>query len=307
MDIDVLKTFVAVAECGGFSKAEERVHRTQSTISQQIARLEKELGVVLFDRRNRTVRLSDPGERYLGYARRIVALDREARTVVGRDGEVTVVRLGVAEDFAAVGLPEVLGRFAAANPAIRLEVLSAPSEALRGYRDGGRIDLSIAHELDTPNDALGFGSEKLSWIGDRFSLNYRERPVPLVVYPQGCAYRNRAISTLEAAGIDWRIAYEIPHWSGIRSAVQSGLGVTVLKKDSIADIPDVRALDLADGLPDIADVYLTLRARETPCRGVFERMAAAIAGVVFTQEGAGVVFTQEGYGAHRDVAGLAGT
>lgn len=292
MDIDVLKTFIAVAESGGFAKAEARVHRTQSTISQQIARLERELGVALFDRRARGARLSGPGQRYLGYARRIVALDTEARSVVGRDGATVIVRLGVAEDFAAVHLPEFLGRFAAANPTVRLEVLSAPSRAVQDDLLNGRIDLSITHELDPPRDALASHAEKLAWVGKRSAW---EEPVPLVVYPQGCAYRNRAISTLEAAGMDWRIAYEIPHLLGIRSALENGLGVSVLERRSFVDRRGLH--DLADdaALPALDDAFLTLRARETPCRGIYKTMADAIVRDIFPPaEGADVALFHYG-------------
>lgn len=137
MDFELLRTLIAVAESGGFTKAEARIHRTQSTISQQIARLEHHVGRRLLERNTRTVTLTDYGERYLAYARRILELEEEARTVLRAGQKIAFVRVGIPEDFAEFKLPALLRDFAIRQRDIRLEIVSAPSFELRTRLEGG--------------------------------------------------------------------------------------------------------------------------------------------------------------------------
>src|SRR5437016_3977643 len=111
LDLDLLRSFVSVVDAGGFTRAGERVHRTQSTVSQQIKRLEDSLGRELLHRNGKSVALTEEGERLISYARRILSLAEEAREVVARPESDGVVRLGVTEDFAAYQLAEMLSDF----------------------------------------------------------------------------------------------------------------------------------------------------------------------------------------------------
>ena len=122
MDIELLRSFVSVVDAGGFTRAGERVHRTQSTVSQQIKRLEDMLGRPLLERNGKQATLTEEGERLISYARRILALEQEARDVVARPVVDGVVRLGIPEDFAAYRLPELLYDFKRARPTLRLDV-----------------------------------------------------------------------------------------------------------------------------------------------------------------------------------------
>src|SRR6201988_4255161 len=104
LDLELLKSFISVVEAGGFTRAGERVHRTQSTVSQQIRRLEEDLGQTLLNRSGKDVTPTEAGERLLSYARRLLSLAEEARDVVGRPGHEGAVRIGIPEDFAAYRL-----------------------------------------------------------------------------------------------------------------------------------------------------------------------------------------------------------
>ena len=108
LDIDLLRSFVSVVDTGGFTRAGERVHRTQSTVSQQIRRLEDTLGYPLLHRTGKQATPTEQGERLVSYARRILALEQEALDVVARPGSEGVLRLGMPEDFAAYRLTELL-------------------------------------------------------------------------------------------------------------------------------------------------------------------------------------------------------
>src|SRR6201996_3674874 len=120
LDLELLKSFVSVVDAGGFTRAGERVHRTQSTVSQQIKRLEDDLGQILLNRNGKDVTPTEAGERLMSYARRLLSLAEEARDVVARPGHEGAVRIGIPEDFAAYRLAKVLAGFSRAHPNLRL-------------------------------------------------------------------------------------------------------------------------------------------------------------------------------------------
>ena len=154
MDIDLLRSFVSVVDAGGFTKASERVHRTQSTVSQQIKRLEDQLGRPLLQRNGKQATLTEEGERLLSYARRILALEQEARDVVARPMADGVVRLGIPEDFAAYRLAELLSDFVRARPTLRLDVSSGRSVAQKRALSSSSGGQSITAALATAKAAL---------------------------------------------------------------------------------------------------------------------------------------------------------
>jgi DNA-binding transcriptional LysR family regulator len=259
LDLDLLRSFVSVVDAGGFTRAGERVHRTQSTVSQQIRRLEENCGRPLLARNGKRVALTEEGERLLSYARRILALAEEAHHVVARPAGDGVVRLGLPEDFAANRLAEVLVRFMRSRPGLRLDVRCELSVRLRSDLERGELDL-ILFKRDA-GEAGGIASwpEHLRWVASRSrALDLRRDPVPLVVFPQGCLYRNRAIHALEAAGRTWHIAYTSPNFSGIQAAVAVGFGVSILPQ--IAIRAEHRVLGAKDGFGRVPSTELALLA-----------------------------------------------
>src|ERR1700732_1643882 len=125
MEFELLRSFVAVAECGGFHRAAERLNLTQSTVSQQIKRLELETKRPLFRRTTRSVALTDDGEMLLGDARRLLQLEEAARHRLAAPRLSGTVRLGVVEEVAGGSLPSALRRFAKLHPGVKLEGQSA--------------------------------------------------------------------------------------------------------------------------------------------------------------------------------------
>ena len=143
LDLELLRSFVSVVDAGGFTRAGERVHRTQSTVSQQIKRLEDSFGRALLQRSGKRVSLTDEGERLLSYARRLLALAAEARDVVAKPASDGVVRLGIPEDFAAHRLAQMLSRHRRARPSLRLDVRCDISTELRAALERGEIDVAL--------------------------------------------------------------------------------------------------------------------------------------------------------------------
>src|ERR1700726_1178721 len=124
-DLELLRSFVSVVDSGGFTRAGERVHRTQSPVSQQIKRLEDDLGQPLLNRTGKDVTPTEAGERLLSYARRLLSLAEEARDVLSRSGNEGAIRLGVPEDFAAYRLGEFLAGVFGGAPRPRPRVRAA--------------------------------------------------------------------------------------------------------------------------------------------------------------------------------------
>jgi DNA-binding transcriptional LysR family regulator len=280
LDLDLLRSFVSVVDAGGFTRAGERVHRTQSTVSQQIRRLEDELGRELVHRNGRQATPTEEGERLLSYARRILALAEEARDVVARPSGEGVVRLGIPEDFAAYRLAELLSAFARARPGLRLDVRCGLSARLARELERGELDLAL-FKRDAADGAtrpaIARWPERLHWVASRrhpvahvppkWSPVRRQGPapmddhtyaVPLAVFEQGCLYRNRAIHALEAAGRAWHVAYTSQNLPGIQAAVSAGLGVSILP--DVAILAEHRVLGRRDGFPPISNTELVLVA-----------------------------------------------
>ncbi|MBK4717267.1 LysR family transcriptional regulator [Azospirillum sp. YIM DDC1] len=256
MDLGLLRTFVSVVDAGGFTRAGERVHKTQSTVSQQIRRLEEQVGLPLLDRNSRAVALTDDGERLLGYARRLLALNDEANAVLSGRPAAEVVRLGVPEDYAVERLPRLLADFARANRRLRLDVRCDLSVRLRADVECGDLDIALVKQEPGRPGALRAWREPLCWVGPAVEDLHRDDPLPLVLFPQGCVYRNRAVHELERAGRRWRVAYSSPNHAGVRAAVSGGLGVSVLPHSALP--AGARFLGVADGLPALPETELAL-------------------------------------------------
>src|SRR5689334_19587036 len=259
LDIDLLRSFVSVVDAGGFTRAGERVHRTQSTVSQQIRRLEDTLGRELLHRNGKQATPTEEGERLLSYARRILALAEEARDVVARPAGDGVVRLGIPEDFAAYRLAELLSGFARTRPGLRLDVRCGLSVRLARDLERGELDLALYKRDVGEGDAIARWPERLHWVtSKRHPIDARGGSVPLAVFEQGCLYRERIIHALEAADRAWHVAYTSPNLPGIQAAVSAGLGLSILPDVAILD--SHRVLGRRDGLPPIPATELALVA-----------------------------------------------
>jgi DNA-binding transcriptional LysR family regulator len=274
LDLDLLRCFVSVVDAGGFTRAGERIHRTQSTVSQQVRRLEESVGRTLLHRSGQRVVPTEDGERLLGYARRMLAIEAEARDVLSRR-EASVVRLGLPEDFAARRLAEILSEFAAARPSVRLDVRCELSVRLRELFERGDLDVALMKRDPGAEGALGRWAERLRWVAGPGCPPLRPgEPVPLVVFQQGCLYRDRAVHALEAAGRDWRIAYSSPNTVGVQAAVATGLGIGVLPEGPATE--GLVPLGPESGLPPLPGTELVLMcapAAPEPARELARRVA----------------------------------
>lgn len=255
---DLLRTFVAVVEAGGFARAAGRLMRGQSAVSLQIKRLEDSLGVRLLERSPRSLVLTAEGEMILDHARRLLALHDELVARVAEPELSGIVRLGAPEDFATSHLPAVLSRFARAHPGVALDVTCELTlELLERFRAGG-LDLALVkREPSGITDGIRVWREPLVWVSSGQSLPGGADGLPLVVSPPPCVYRKRMTEALSDAGLRWRVAYTCGSLAGTHAAVRAGLGVTALPKEMVpADLAIVGSETA--GLPDLADTEMAL-------------------------------------------------
>ncbi|HQT73021.1 MAG TPA: LysR substrate-binding domain-containing protein [Acidiphilium sp.] len=257
LDLDLLRSFVTIADAGGFTRAGEMLGRTQSAVSLQVKRLEDMLGRPVFARGPRHLRLTDEGERLLGHARQLLRLNDAALADLLEPEVAGLVRLGVPEDFATVHLPKVLAAFVDAHPRVELEVTCDLTLNLEeGFR-AGRFDLVLVkREPDVALEGTRVWREPLVWVArDRLSVP-GQGPVPLIVSPQPCVYRRRAVAALDAIGCPWRCAYTSTSLAGTQAAVRAGLGVAVLPREMCPDF--LTPLPQGDRLPPLADTEIAL-------------------------------------------------
>ncbi|MGH6742837.1 MAG: LysR family transcriptional regulator, partial [Bradyrhizobium sp.] len=197
IDIDQLRTFVAIVETGSFTKAAEVVHKTQSAVSMQMKRLEERLGRSIFARDGRVSKLTEDGDRLLDYARRIIKLNVEALAAFD-DKELTGrVRLGLPDDYADRYLPEIMARFSRAYPGVELTVICEPSVQLIERIDSNDLDLAIVTDCGTPRASETFRRERLLWVTSNRHPTHLEERLPLALGRPTCSWRRTAIERLE--------------------------------------------------------------------------------------------------------------
>ncbi|MCK0207568.1 LysR substrate-binding domain-containing protein [Starkeya koreensis] len=257
LDIDQLRTFIAIAETGSFTRAADVVHKTQSAVSMQMKRLEERVGKPIFARDGRASRLTDEGDRLLDYARRIVKLNMEAVASLASAELSGRVRLGVPDDYADRYLPEIMARFSATHPNVELTVVCDPSTDLIDRIDTGDLDLAIITDCETVNrETEIIRREQLLWVGSSRHPVHLETPVPLALGRQTCNWRQEAISMLQAVGRPFRILYTSSNSTAVSAAVLSGLAISVLPESGLR--PGMRVLGPSDGFPALAPCRIGL-------------------------------------------------
>ena len=259
LDLELLRSFVSVVDAGGFTRASERVHRTQSTVSQQIKRLEEDVGQVLLHRDGKDVRPTEAGERLLSYARRLLSLAEEARDVLSQPGSEGAIRLGIPEDFAAYRLAKLLGAFSRSHPGLRLDVRADQSKNLSRDLERGELDLALFKREAGAQGAIAVWPERVHWVTSKsHPIDAKVSSVPLIGFPLGCLYRAGAIHALESAGRPWHMAYTSSSLAGIQAAVAAGMGLSILSEMAIQS--DHRVLTAKDGFAPINETEVALMA-----------------------------------------------
>lgn len=233
-DPRLLRAFTAIVDAGSFTLAAERLHMTQSTISQQLARLEDAVGLTLVDRTARPVEMTVAGERLLGYANRILALQEEAKSALGDPAGTAAIRIGVPEDIVSSAMANVFSAFARRHREIRLDVTAGLSRDLtRRYR-AGEFDIIIVKEPEAGPDCRAMFPEAMAWFESADARVGWPNPIPLVAFPPGGLYREAMLERIEREQLRWYIAFSGSSLHNVLIAVGAGLGLSLLPRHATA-------------------------------------------------------------------------
>jgi DNA-binding transcriptional LysR family regulator len=284
-DLDLLRSFVAVLDTGGFTAAARTLATTQSTVSMQVRRLEAQVGAPLLRRLGRGVEATGEGERVQAHARHLLALNDQAWGELAGGQPAGRVRLGVPDDYAFY-LPEIIRAFRRQYPAVDLQITCDLSVALLAGLEAGRLDLALVTRQPRSPGGEVLRREPLVWVAAPGHAPEDEPVLPLSLFPQNsCVFRERALAALTEAGRPWRVVYTSMSLTGQQAIVGSGLALTVLIPSVVS--PELRIVDAggASGLPGLASVEIALHRRPgRPAEAVRrfadvirERVAAPIA------------------------------
>jgi DNA-binding transcriptional LysR family regulator len=256
LDIDQLRTFIAIADTGSFTRASDVVHKTQSAVSMQMKRLEERIGKPIFARDGRANRLTDDGERLLDYARRIVKLSSEALSAFAEAELAGRVCLGVPDDYADRYLPEILARFARSHPRVEVTVICEPTSMLTDRIRDGALDLAIVTHTDGQMAAEIIRQEQLLWVTSSRHSVQEEDPVPLALGQSSCCWRRVAVESLAEIGRPNRVLYTSWSSTAVMAVILAGLAVSVLPESALR--PGMRVLGTVDGFPPLPPCRIAL-------------------------------------------------
>ncbi|MEM0898822.1 MAG: LysR substrate-binding domain-containing protein [Pseudomonadota bacterium] len=264
IDLDLLRTFVAIAETGSFSKAAEMVLRTPSAVSMQVKKLEEALGRSVFKRDSRSVALTSDGETLLHYARRMLALSNEMMArFITPDLEGTVC-LGAPDDYGQKIMPQVLKRFAETHPNVRVNVVVESSEYLLKRFKTGEMDVMVytAQDDGMEEGAIVLLEEELVWAGVRGGTAHMRDPLPVSMWEDSCAWCRQAKNALDSNGVAWRTAYKTSHTLAQRAAIESDLAVSPFPRSFVEDPLVILGED--EGLPPLEMYQIRMLTKENP-------------------------------------------
>ncbi|WP_417667554.1 LysR family transcriptional regulator [Roseibium sp.] len=262
IDMELYRTFLVISETLSFTKASELIGRTPSAVSMQIKKLETMLGVSVFVREGRNVRLTPEGEALLGYARRILMLNDEAVSLFLSPEVEGEVRFGAPSDFGTRFLPTFLSRFARTHPGINVDVHLDGSPQLAREMKNGDLDL-VLFTARPESDLIKGGeivfTEPLVWVGLEGGIAHERDPLPLAVATSGCPWRRAARAALDRVQKPYRISYTSFHSAGQEAALLADLAVAPFPA-SVVQSP-LQVLDERHGLPDIGNYHIIMNQR----------------------------------------------
>lgn len=258
LDLQLLRTFAAIAETGTLGRAGGRVGRTQAAISLQVKRLEEIVGHRLLDRGARGVSLTPHGTRLLAHARRILQYHDEALAELSGKGLVGTIRFGCPDDYAVVFLPHLLRGFAREHPGVLVEVHCAHTPRLLELLQRHALDLALTSFAESERGKAIIRKEPLVWVGAVGSRLARHDPLPLALTDPDTLDHRAARRSLEAAGRAYRLAYASASLTGLMAVVRSGQAIAVTTRTAVPE--DLRVLPPESGLPPLPGVGIGLTA-----------------------------------------------
>ncbi|VVD60979.1 LysR family transcriptional regulator [Pandoraea anhela] len=259
LEVDLLRSFVAIAQAGSLSRAAQRIARTQSALSQQMKRLEAIVDQPLLQRTGRGVVLTGPGERLLGHAQRILRAHDEAMADMSGRGLTGTIRFGCPDDYAAAFLPHLLREFAVVHPHAQVEVICEPTPRLLEQLSRRALDLALISLPEGVDERNVIRREPLVWIGDPGLdgvLSDPHAPLPLALSDPDTLDHIAACEALAKIGRAYRIAYASSNLAGLAALARSGQAFAVMTQTAVP--ADLRIVT-GDTLPALPSVGITVK------------------------------------------------
>lgn len=255
LDLVALRSFVAVADAGGVTRASGFLNLTQSAVSMQIKRLEEMLGIDLLDRSGRQVALTAAGEQLLGYARKMLALNDEVMGRLTRDPHEGEIVLGVPHDIVYPVIPQVLQHFARNYPKMKVSLISSFTRVLKAQFARGECDIILTTEDGVDPEGETLAELPLIWVGAPGGMAWKQRPLRLA-YEHNCIFRQSVQAALDTAGIPWQMAVESDSTRTIEASVSADLAVHTVLAGS--EPPYVERVPHGGALPELKRMKVNL-------------------------------------------------
>ncbi|MEL6751976.1 MAG: LysR substrate-binding domain-containing protein, partial [Pseudomonadota bacterium] len=274
LDLEQLRTFLAVCETASFTQAADRVAKTQSAVSMQIKKLEETVGRKLFLREGRKVTISADGEKLIGFARDLVDTSSQALAAFDEEALQGSVHLGTADDYAERFLPAILAGFSRQNPLVEVSVLCENTASLAKRVKAGELDMAVVTHNEVRSHSELIRTEPLQWVTSKAHITHSMQPVPLALGSPHCIWRRDAMAALKEKGIAHRLLYSSYSATVVGAAVLSGLAVAVLPESAIR--PGMRVLSNTEKFPKLPDCQIGLLRGTRDKTDVTEALATHI-------------------------------
>jgi DNA-binding transcriptional LysR family regulator len=265
LEIDILKTFIAVAETGSVKCAAERVARSPAAVSMQMKKLERLVGAPVFHRSEGAMRLSDSGDRLMPHAHRIIEANDTALAALLSPDIKGMVRIGLCLENIETRMPEILAGFSRVHPGVTVNINAGDAKDLSAMLATNALDIAILTTgggvTNLENDRLLY-EQPLVWATHKNSRRDGESPLQVAVAPSGCPWRDAALDALKRAGIEYRISYLSNVSESQLAAVRADLAVAALPASRVVN--STHPICVSSDLPELPYTRMVLRMSDRP-------------------------------------------
>ncbi|NWO07602.1 MAG: LysR family transcriptional regulator [Alteromonadaceae bacterium] len=261
LNIDCLRTFVAVSELSSFTKAAVRRHRVQSAISWQIKKLEQQLDTPLFVRHNSGVSLTRAGKLLFKRAREIIEINELALNELSGVSAEQKVTIGTSDVFLASFIPELLRTCRDSHPDITIDVVSGYSDEIWRAYSTGEVDIALTQNCPESISSRLLLSTPMVWIAPTRQFSLKNRKLRIACFTEGCSDRAMICNALGSKGLDYEVVFSSSSLAGVLSAVENDLAISAIPHIALND--NVHWLENNDLLPNLGNADISISANYT--------------------------------------------
>ena len=290
MDIDLLRTYVAIVDTGSFTRAARQTFRTQSAVSMQMKRLESQVNRSLFRKEGRSLELTDDGKRLVHHARRLLAVHDEAMASMQPDAPAFRLRLGCPDDYAGSLLPRVIVLIREQFPYVTLSVQCASSNKLRQLMDAGELDLALLTRTPESDEGYLLLQDEGVWAKHRHRQLTRDECLPLVLYEPDCKFHSAALDGLDKQQRRYELLMTSSNASAILALVREAGAITAVATSTLMEDMDIIGPEFQ--LPALPRIQIALVIAGQPHPMVTPAMVQALIKGFHASSGESPVNTQ---------------